>query len=720
MRGKQSLEYLIASARMRMRFALVSVNNRDGSSKQMSLKMIGRYGSGWVVSIGLSAIGIAAWAVSAPEVDWKIAGPFGGTATAITLDPQDSNVVLAGGRNSLLFASEDSGANWNQLNFPKRNFGEITSILVDPADSKHYLAGMIAADDAGIFESHDGGKSWAAVKDVADVGVRALAASASKPSRFVAGTLRGVMLSDDSGRSWTRISDPQNPEMQGITAVAIDPKEPNIIYAGTAHLPWRTLDGGKTWESIHNGMIDDSDVFSIYIDPSNPTGIFASACSGVYASSTRGDVWRKLLGIPNTSRRTHVVRADPAQPLTLFAGTTLGLFKSQTGGTNWKLVHDGQVNAMALDPSHPNSMYLAMEYDGLGKSTDGAETIQFINHGFVDRDVSAVTVLGKKLVAVETQEGETSGVFASSDEGESWYSVNARGLSGVHLRAITGAPGDDRFLLAASPHQMYKSLDGGATWKPVSVRLIVSPPPEAKKTSAKTAAAVRQARVPPRARARSAKPAKPRIISKEVSPSEISALYSMKSGAGNTFLFAATGLGLLRSVDMGEHWTLAELTGSTAAYVLYLPPVPDGRLVVRAGGGLYESKDFGDHWSQLYFPLPVSEMNDLALGADQAAPILVATQVGLYSSADIGTTWYPNSGRLPASTVSSITYSPATPGVAYASEYGQLYESKDCGKSWSRVPTALPALHIRQLWMPAQIPDRLYGITNDLGILFRK
>jgi photosystem II stability/assembly factor-like uncharacterized protein len=683
--------------------------------------MIGPYRLCLPVVIGFCAIGLAGWAVSLPVDDWKIAGPFGGTATAIALDPQNPKVLLAGGRNSLLFASEDSGASWNQLNLPKRNFGEVTSILVDPADSKHYLAGMIGADGAGIFETHDEGKSWTAVNDAQDVGVRALAASPSKPSRFVAGTLRGVMLSDDSGKSWTRISDPQNLEMQGITAVAVDPKEPNIIYVGTAHLPWRTLDGGKSWESIHNGMIDDSDVFSIYIDPANPTNVFASACSGIYASTSRGDVWRKLLGIPNTSRRTHVVRQDLAQPGTIFAGTTLGLFKSGNGGTTWKLMNGSQVNAIALDPSHPNSMYLAMEYDGIAKSDDHGETIRPINNGFVDRTISAVTLSGKKLFAVESL-GETSGIFVSADRGESWSPLDPRGLRGVHLHAITGVPSEGRVLLAATPRQMYKSIDAGLTWKPLPVRLVVGPPPETSKIASKAgppATKLRTQQGNRRPRAKSSRSTKPQIIAKEVSPSQISALYSVKNGTTD-LLFAATDLGLLRSGNLGEHWVLADLKGSTAVYALFLAPVADGWLIARAGGGLYESKDFGDHWDQLFFPLSMSEINDVAIPPEQTGPLLVATRIGLYSSPDHGNTWQPNSGKLPGSTVNSVAYSPTEASVVYAVQYGQLYESKDCGSSWSAVPTGLHALHIRQLWMPTQNSDRLYGITNDLGILFRK
>ncbi|MBV9405118.1 MAG: hypothetical protein JO211_07220, partial [Acidobacteriaceae bacterium] len=355
-----------------------------------------------VLSVGAAAF--ALWATATPANEWRIAGPFGGTAITVGIDPKQPNVVLAGAMNSLLFESKNAGESWTLLDFPKRNLSEVTTILVDPEDSTHYLAGTVAAEGGGLFESHDAGKSWNVIRDLHDVGVRALAAAPSKPSRFIAGTMRGVMLSDDCGKTWTRISDPQNLEMQGISAVAIDSKNPDIIYAGTSHLPWKTSDGGKTWQSIHTGMIDDSDVFSIFVDPSEPSDVLASACSGIYSSNDRGELWHKLLGIPNTSRRTHVIREDPLSASTIYAGTTTGLFRSFNSGSTWRTLTDTQVNYMAFDPSNPHNMYLALEYEGIGKSANGGDQINLINQGFVDRVISWVTVSGDKLISIETQE----------------------------------------------------------------------------------------------------------------------------------------------------------------------------------------------------------------------------------------------------------------------------------------------------------------------------
>jgi photosystem II stability/assembly factor-like uncharacterized protein len=659
----------------------------------------------------LAVLPFGAWAASVPIDDWKITGPFGGTATSIAVDPKNPKLVLAGARNSLLYQSQDAGATWELLNLPKRVFGEVTSILVDPLDSQHYFAAMIATENPGLFESKDAGRTWAPVKDIGNVGVQALAVSASEPTHFVAGTLRGVMLSTDSGKSWTRISDPENLEMLAITAVAIDTEDPNTIYAGTTHLPWRTKDGGKTWQSINTGMIDDSDVFSIYIDPTAPQSVFAGACSGIYSSANRGDIWHKLNGIPNTHRRTHVIRKDPSQIGTVYAGTTLGLFKSVDRGGTWRAVNSNQVNALAFDPSQPESMYLALEYEGIGKSHDRGETMKPSVEGFVNRRISTVTVAGGRFLAIETQEGNTTGLFASEDRGETWHRLtNVRGLEGVHLRSIVGLSSEDRIVLGASPRHMFKSIDGGLTWKAMPIRLqAISYPyptkqavtPRAKSTPSRRVGTVR-----------------PITREREVNASEISSLYATKSGTKD-LIFAATDLGLLKTTDMGEHWVLLDLPGTTAVNALFTPANSNGRLIARAAASLYISKDFGDHWEQLFFPKPTSEVNEVAVPTDPAGPLLVAAHSGLWSSSDSGATWVLITTGLPISTVSSVIYSPNQTSVAYAVEYGRLYQSKDFGTSWTAVPSGLSSLRIRQLWIPDKTTDRLYGITNDLGILFR-
>jgi len=660
------------------------------------------------ITLTISLIGLSfAAAFDAPSPFWHITGPFGGTATSLALDPQQPSFLLAGGMNSLLFRSEDAGQNWSLLDFPKRNLTEVTSVLVDPQDSNHFLAGIISADGGAMFSSHDKGITWTVVPDVKDFGVRSIVAAPSKPSRFISGTLRGVMMSEDSGVTWTRVSDPKNLEMQGITATAIDPKDADIMYAGTSHLPWKSVDGGKTWHSIHTGMTDDSDVFSIYVNPADPNNVFASACSGIYTSGDRGDQWRKVMGLTFSQRRTHVIRKDPNSEGVLYAGTTMGLFKSPNMGSSWKLVSKEQVNALVFDPANPGSMYMAMEYEGLSRGSDHGEKIQMLNHGFVDRTISSVTKAGDKLIALEPSLGESSGIFISGNQGESWSQLqDVRGLNAVHLTTITAMPSEERILLAAAPHQIYKSIDGGLIWKPLPVRLAtISTPPAPKAPASKTAAKT----------ARKPVARKPVEVFRPLYPNEIYGLYAIKNG-GKDVLFAATDLGLLKTADAGERWSMAEVAGSSPVSGLYFSGNGDGRMVARSDAGLYLSKDFGDHWTSLNAPTPSADVKDVAVPSDAAAPILVATRLGIYASSDEGAKWSANPGGMPASTVNSVVYGSGT--LAYAVQYGSLWESHDAGASWKQLPTALRP-RIRHLWIPDLSSNRLYAVTTDLGVLFR-
>lgn len=652
-----------------------------------------------------SLIGGASFGASIPRNDdWQISGPYGGSATAVAVDPHSPKVLLAGARQSLLYKSDDSGNSWMMLPFPKRSFGEVGAILIDPIDSEHYLIGLVGASDGGLFESINAGVTWKAVPALTGLSVRALAVSASAPSRFVAGTTQGVYLSEDSGHNWTRISDPGNLEMLGITAVAVDPQHPDTIYAGTPHLPWKTTDGGKAWESIHSGMVDDSDVFSIYIDPRAPGRVFASACSGIYQSANGGEVWRKMMGIPNTHRRTHVIRIDPAEAGTIYAGTTLGLFKSMDRGANWQQVNNQQVNSLAFDSEQPFDMYLALEDDGLWKADNRGASLSPLNNGFVARRLTAVTVSGKRLVAIQTQDGNTTGIFASEDGGNTWNKVlHNSGLEGIHLTTITGVPGDGQMLFAANPRQVFKSTDGGHSWKPLDIAAISSEEgPYVVVKAAKGKKVVKQTR-----------------ITRTVHPNEIHTLAAILSGT-QPVLFAATNRGLLRSTDKGSSWTVSA-TGSADNFgQIYTSPISDGRLVARSTIGVYFSDDFGQSWKATAFPFSTSQVTDFAVPpAGTSLPMLAATVHGLYLSKDLGRTWYSVTSGLPVSTVKSVIYSSAQGFVAYAVLYGQLFQSKDGGSTWSAVPSSFQSLSIRQLWQPAALPDRLFAVTNDIGILFR-
>src|ERR1700721_4406898 len=126
--------------------------------------------------------------------------------------------------------------------------------------------------------SNDSGGSWSEPAQFKGQPIHALAQAPTEADILYAGTLEGVFRSDDSGATWAQISPPGSHEIHEIESLAVDPGNADVVYAGTWHLPWKTTDGGKTWHNIKQGIIEDSDVFSIILAPQTSKFVYAGAC----------------------------------------------------------------------------------------------------------------------------------------------------------------------------------------------------------------------------------------------------------------------------------------------------------------------------------------------------------------------------------------------------------------------------------------------------------
>jgi photosystem II stability/assembly factor-like uncharacterized protein len=592
-------------------------------------------------------------------------------------------MLLAAGRNSLVYRSLDGGETWTRLGFPRHFLGKVTTLLFDASNAQHYLVGIDnnGSPFSGLWTTHDEGQTWTEQAELAGTPVYALSAWAKDPGVLAAGTAQGVWLSEDCGTKWRRISKPWLHEMRVVTAVAFSPADRKSIYAGTPHLPWKTSDEGESWQSIHEGMIDDSDVFSIYIDPRKPERVLLSACSGIYRTDTGGAPWTKFKGIPPTLRRTHAVHIDAANPEVIYAGTTLGLLKS-TDGLTFKRMNELAILGMAFDPEVASRFYIAAEASGLWKTEDGGKTLQPIGAGFSTRRVGQIVRAGSRLYLTTLQDGDAGGVFSSDDRGASWKLVaDAELLGGQHFQFLAAHPANPNALIAGNTDRLRRSADAGKTWRDITL--------------------------PGTGGGRS---------SLEKGPARLQCLAAI-AGAKGAVLLAGTSRGLFRSTDFGSTWIPAALTSIKIVQSVLGMTVAGQRILARTGESLYLSGDAGVTWKPLGLLLSTSTIYDIALSPRPDEAVLLATAQGLYRNDGGSTRWERIDDGLQGGTVASVVWDGATDKLAWCVQFGVLYESLDSGKTWRAVPgSAISNASVRKLWADEAIGSRLLAITPDLGI----
>lgn len=210
---------------------------------------------------------------------------------------------------------------------------------------------LYAGTEDGLFvwQSQNGG--WTEVqRGVAAGYFWRLAGCAHRPDRvFAAVDHAGLYRTDDAGEHWTRVLD------HDVRAVAVDPTDDNVVYAGTepVHL-YRSEDGGRGWEEMTSltevpeevrqqwGGPTDPHVLSILIDPRDSRALhLCIEQGGVLRSLDAGNTWEDVSrGISFLDM--HMVAMAPAGPSPqYFVSSADGFFTSQDPAQGWRHAQQG-------------------------------------------------------------------------------------------------------------------------------------------------------------------------------------------------------------------------------------------------------------------------------------------------------------------------------------------------------------------------------------------
>jgi len=644
---------------------------------------------------------------TAAAQDWRPMGPPGGDVRALAADPRDPKKIYLGTSDGHIFGTSDAGDHWVLLGRAgAAQDGVVTAMVVDLRDSARLYAALWAREDSrrgGIFRSDDGGHTWRAA-GLAGQSVRALVQSASHPEVIVAGTLLGIFRARVSHPGatpeWERISPEGHEELRNLDSLALDPQNPETIYAGTYHLPWKTTDGGKRWSPIHSGMIDDSDVMAIVPDRNNSRRLYASACSGIYRSDNAGALWRKIQGIPFSARRTHVIVQDPLRPETIYAGTTEGLWKTPDAGASWKRITPATwvINAMTLEPGFPRRqprrqgsgrIVLGTEQLGVMVSADDGSSFHAANLGFNHRQIVALALdpdRTGRLLAVLANAPEP--VLATDDGGRNWSPLGP-GLNLLTLRRAYASPSG--WLAAMGRGGLMRYDAARSVWLPAGM-------------------AVGEAAATTDRRGRRLVPKGPRPLTAVV----------LDMAFSRDAWFAATAGGLLASRDSGETWQLYPVGPMTTLGVRSVRVSPDGSdLRIVSLRGMVFSRDAGRTWSWHDLPYGAGAAERLEIADENT--LLATTHRGLFISRDAGKTWQFTSNGLPEAPVQDLA---AVGDLFIASMQTRgVYLSTDAGRLWERVGGSLAdgdfpvivASTARSTIFAASASDGVYAIQTQLG-----
>jgi photosystem II stability/assembly factor-like uncharacterized protein len=626
-----------------------------------------------ILNLGLATLVAAACASSISAQVWRQAGPPGGTVISLTADPNDTNHLFLGTSDGHVFTSTDEGGHW--LMISRIGSGQddvITHIIVDPRDSNRLYASSwtLYSGGGGVYRSDDGGHTWNLI-GLAHETVRALTQSPTDPKLLLAGSLTGVYRSTDEGASWERITPEHHPDLNRFDSLAFDPKDNNIIYAGTYHLPWKTTDGGKNWFPVVKGMIDDSDVMNIIVDPANSDNVHAVACSGIYHSLDAGTDWVKYKSIPNVFRRTQLIRMDPTDPNTLYAGTTSGLWKT-VNEKDFRRITPGDwiINAMIIDKKNPKKLIIGTEREGVQISNDAGETFLSANIGFHHMHISDVAVdrehPGRALVVLTFDE---NAFIATKDGGDSWTTLGP-GLKRTELRHVYATPSG---WWASRTNGGWSRYDETTKkWERAGLFAPDAVTPVAAKTTKKTAT-----KTP---------------VAKKPVPT-LSAFLVNDMAFGNNAWYAATTGGLLVSTDEGKTWKIDGKDPLVHKLAQSVEVSANGDAVwAIADKSLLYSTDKGTTWDAQ--DLAFANAGNLRIHRIDDTSLFITTNLGLYGTHDAGKTWVRQDVR--ELSFQSVAGN-GTALVAALQKHG-LVASFDGGKSWQKMDDPLSQSYFPAVW----------------------
>lgn len=282
-------------------------------------------------------------------------------ALQLLFDPEGRMVVATWGapRYGGVYMSGGIGRPWVHL-YEGLEKHQVLSVAL-------LQGGILAGTEDGVFFRSPDAKSWKPVPIRIDGKVlkpRVAELLVLKSGAILAATRDGVVRSADGGATWTR---PETANTD-IGALAVSPRNPNLVVAAGETGVFRSVNGGQTWRRVSLPL--DVSMHALAFLPTDDRVVFATTAGGLFRSADRGATWRRVNGgVPHSDLTGLAIQPDGG---TIYVSdfTWGGIFRSTDGGASWsRMPIDGlgsdRVWAMTIDPAAPQHLLAASSAGGV-------------------------------------------------------------------------------------------------------------------------------------------------------------------------------------------------------------------------------------------------------------------------------------------------------------------------------------------------------------------
>lgn len=325
-------------------------------------------------------------------------------------------------KNSEYYVAVASGGVWKTTNsgttyqpiFDSQGSYSIGCVTLDPGNPHTVWVGTgenngqrsVGYGD-GVYRSTDGGKSWKNVglknsehigKILVDPRNSQTVYAAAQGPLWKAGGDRGLYKTTDGGTTWKSVLSIS--EHTGVSDIAFDPRNPDVIYAaswqrrrhvwtfisgGPESMLFKSMDGGTTWDTLRSGLpSDDMGRIAISVSPVQPDVVYAiieasNGKGGFFRSTDRGASWEKRNGYSTSGNYYQELYCDPKDVNKVYAMDTWG-HVTVDGGKTWQKIGEQYKHvdnhAIWIDPQQPEHLMMGCD-GGIYETWDDTKHWQF-------------------------------------------------------------------------------------------------------------------------------------------------------------------------------------------------------------------------------------------------------------------------------------------------------------------------------------------------------